>query len=514
MDNKPESKETRYQWLWLAAIIVFAAAMRFHGLGGRALFGDEALFHWEGTMPLAQGIQASIGDRVPPLSVVFIHFWLKLVPNYSEFWLRLPLAIFNLLSIFLLYAAGVRIAGRRAALAACLIFVMSPLMLYMGQEGRYPSIAIFLVSGALLCFITYMETSKPGWLAGFAASLAMGLYTHYFFAMIAAGYGLFVLFFLKGRQRVFSLAALAAAALLFVPWLPNFLYRAGREVGAQKETIGAYLKTKPFFAVPHVLEQFLLGQYRIEAINRVFFVVFFICTFFIFASFLAWAVRKKYGALLLFVFLFPLLSAWTLKITIDFPIKTFPYFSSCLAPVFFLCLAIGLARLKWPAAVCAGTPFFAVIAAALIFFTSHLGIGQNSGSVLGIVNAQKQAGDVFLMSPPECETLLSFYGPRDLPLIGVPRRIDVMKYNKIEWLKWPAVDAKYLNDLERELSPYRRAWMFWCGGDHPGVDYDGLVLDFMDSRYRPTMKKNFVFMPGQTKPGGGVLKLYDLKNTR
>jgi len=89
--------------LW---VTLLAAAVRLCGLGVQSLWLDEAFSHLFATLPLDMVWQAMIVDAVhPPLYYLLMRLVIVLVGG-SEFALRFPSALAGVLTVALLYRAG------------------------------------------------------------------------------------------------------------------------------------------------------------------------------------------------------------------------------------------------------------------------------------------------------------------------------------------------------------------------------------------------------------------------
>lgn len=275
--------------LWLLSLILIAFALRLTLLGEQSLWYDEGVTWMLSQMKLPDLIQWTAADIQPPLYYLLIWttdiFW-----GDSEWALRFPSALFNTLTVPLLYALARRLftpapllprppapPRRRAsaALLAVILFTLSPLMVYYSQEARMYTLLTFLSTlagylllkaisnyqypkgtslaisnkqypqGALLPLTTYQlpkTHDKPAHYSPrsvptsysllYAFTAAAALYTHYFaaFLLIAhAGYALYILWqqhFSKPLLAQF-VVAFGGAMLLFAPWLPTLLARLG-----------------------------------------------------------------------------------------------------------------------------------------------------------------------------------------------------------------------------------------------------------------------------------------------
>jgi len=510
IENGAEMSDRTARVLFVV-ILTVAAAVRLYGLGGKVMFGDDALTHWFALMPAGKVIAAAAGERTPPLSHLLAHYWLAFAPRYSEFWLRLPFAVINLLAMFPLYGLGRAIGGRRAALAACLMFALSPLAIAMAQTARYPSIEIFLTLSSLYYLERYSRRGAVADLALFIAALAAGFYTHYFMLMFAASMFLGVVVSMRGRRRILAIAGVAAAFVVFAPWFSRFASRAAGEVGFRGlAAVAAYLKTMPFFAAPHVFEQYLAGGCGFESAAAALLVLLAVGVAALLVSFIFGMKGEPAKWLLIVVTILPPVAAWALKIAVDFPLVTFPQFSSNIAPLFFLCLAIGWSRLGGVYRLAAAVAILAPVIFALVFHFTTLGFENNTADAMRLLNEKKEKGDVVVLVPPECAPIVHFYGPRDVPSFGVTANLDPLQYNAVARAMRPPFDAAYIDTFTRRISSYKRAWVLWCGGVTAQPDPRHELLDFMDANYKSPLQKLFIFNAGQREPGA-LLKLYELR---
>lgn len=133
-------------------VITLAGVLRLYHLGTESLWIDEgyslrdALSHY------------SLTD-IRPLYFRLLSFWM--VFGKSEAWLRLPSAIFGILSVALLYILVDRLYGRRPAVLASLLLAVSPLHVNHSQEVRMYSLATMLVIAEVLVFVRYFDQGKP-----------------------------------------------------------------------------------------------------------------------------------------------------------------------------------------------------------------------------------------------------------------------------------------------------------------------------------------------------------------
>ena len=138
-------------------------------------------------------------------------------------------ALFGLLTIPALYWLCRELLPRGAsfALVATALFAVSPFELEYAQQAREYTLWVLLtvVSSAL-----FVRASRTGgrftWLA-YAASLAIGMYTHAFFALVIAAHAVTTLYLTITRQtvnwRAFLLSVLAAG-FAYAPWVQTIIH--------------------------------------------------------------------------------------------------------------------------------------------------------------------------------------------------------------------------------------------------------------------------------------------------
>ena len=214
----------------LGAIVVGGLALRLWRLGGQSFWYDEAQTLFVSRFPYGEIIQRAYR---PPLYHFLLHLWDLWVPD-SEFWLRLPSALFGAAVVPLSYFAASRLYDRRTGLLAAALAALSPTLVYYAQELRmYSLMALeFLL---LLYLFTALALEQPArrrrglWTALFLVEVA-SLYTHYFaipfLVWLAVVAGLVLLATRRWCALGAWLAVQVASAIAFIPWL--FLIRSGR----------------------------------------------------------------------------------------------------------------------------------------------------------------------------------------------------------------------------------------------------------------------------------------------
>jgi len=229
--------------LALMAVVVIGAAFRLYRLDAFAIWRDEAqtIFLARHTFPA--GILRSLlsADVSPPLYYFLLHFWDKAFG--SDWGLRFSSVAVGLVTIPSVYWVGRRLFNTRVALLAALAAALSPHHIVVSRTVRMYTLLPLVSLLALYAVYRFMtlavtetaRTRRMVWLA-VVLSFALVLYTHNVGAFLVLSLNCFVAVEMLWRKEVRRLfwpwaISQAAAALLFVPWLPA-LFQQLRSQGA------------------------------------------------------------------------------------------------------------------------------------------------------------------------------------------------------------------------------------------------------------------------------------------
>ena len=170
MERMKETFRDRYV-LILVVILLLAFATRLPGLGDRVMSHDEinhVYFAWL--------FSENGGYQHDPLSHGPLQFHV-LALSYqilgdTDFTSRLPAALSGVLAIFLIWPLR-RWIGRKGALAAAGLMLVSPYMLYYSRYARNESFVVVEALLTIWAVFRYLETRENKWLFLLAAALAL-----------------------------------------------------------------------------------------------------------------------------------------------------------------------------------------------------------------------------------------------------------------------------------------------------------------------------------------------------
>jgi mannosyltransferase len=373
------SERPKRQIVWTAilplVITLLALALRLYRLGAQSLWYDEGVSVYLARMSLPQLTAWTADDIQPPLYYYLLHFWLPLFdPSSSEFVVRFPSLFFGVLTVPLMYRLGRHLFGTMAGLLAAFLTAISPLYLWYSQETRMYTMLTFLclLSSYLLLKVLarraspYLKGSLL-WLA-FAAANVAAAYTHYFAFFVMAFQGIYLVAWswktrsldrspfvirhslLDMRLLLQGLAAFAAIALAYLPWVPFMLHRYRSDLSYWQGTL------KLNEVLRKVAISFSLGETVIEEVGTKLAVGYGVIALIALAA-IAFSQRntdhRTRGTLhspfsILFLLLYLLLpTALILALSYRIP-KFSPRYLMLSSPAFILIIAGGLATLfQW-----------------------------------------------------------------------------------------------------------------------------------------------------------------------
>lgn len=254
---------------------------------------------------------------------------------------------------------------------------------------------------ATVAFLQAFVHRRRGYLLLFAATLALMLYTHSWGVFVLVG-GIVALIpaylVSEDRRALIRDAAMAfvGAGILYLPWLPNFIYQAGH-------TAAPWSK-KPGLGTPILISRQVLGG------DRITIVLLAACVVGLAGYFTRQMRRTREAAVLWTLIVFPIATlavAW-LSSQIN-PAYVPRYFAPVVASI-LLIAALGCAR--------AGVLGVVALAASVVFLLNPSAVAPSYKSDMRDVGAEMaplmHPGDLLISGQPEQTTLAWYYLPNGL----------------------------------------------------------------------------------------------------
>jgi mannosyltransferase len=217
---------------WPTAAVAVATAV---GIGLRFvttsnLWLDEALSLNIAQLPVGDLLDALRHDGHPPLYYLLLHLWVDVVGD-GDTAVRALSGIFGVAGLPLAWIAGRRLAGTAGARWALVLAALSPYAIRYGSETRMYSLVMLLVLAGYLLLTDALRSPRPWRLACVALVSGALMLTHYWAFWLLGAVGVVLLWRWwrapgERRTTVLALGSVAAGGVLFLPWLPAFLYQS------------------------------------------------------------------------------------------------------------------------------------------------------------------------------------------------------------------------------------------------------------------------------------------------
>lgn len=435
---QPAWFKRRPEWfrvgVFLFILIAASVFFRTEQISGQ-YWMDEAITVGISSHPLGQIPGVLRMDGSPPLYYFLLHFWMQIFGNGEAATHSLSL-LFATLTIPVSYWAAHSLFGKRAALMTATLFALNPFLTEYGQETRMYALMALLGLLATTGFIHGFVYRRRKWVALFAVSQALMLYTHAWGLFFGAGslVALILVYRLADEEHRRNLIrdgiyAFVGAGVLFLPWLPNFIY--------QTFHTAAPWDSSPRFGAPVQLSRNLIGGDSIAAVLAV------AAGIGLAEFFLKRGRRTVEGRAMWALIAIPfvtLLLAWLAsQIT---PAWVARYFAPLLAPVVLLA-CLGASR--------------AGIVGAIAIVLSVFFLGYNPGAaapayksdmqdIAAEMNGRLHPGDLVVVGQPEQTPLANFYLDRGLRFANTMQGID----NQPTFMDWVNALQRY-----RKANPWK-----------------------------------------------------------
>jgi mannosyltransferase len=242
----------------LVVLIAISAYIRTRYITGQ-FWEDEAITTGIASHSLSAIPGVLRHDGSPPLFYLLLHVWISVFGTGEAATHALSL-VFGLLCIPAGMWAGWSLFGRRAGLYAAVLFAFSTFVSAYAEETRMYELMALLGILATAGFIHGFVYRRRRYLIMFAVCEALLIYTHAWGLFFGAGSAIALYPIWRAsddRRRLVRDAVFTyvGVGILFLPWLPNFIYQATHTGAPWAPTIR--------FGVPVLLSRDLLGGDRI-----------------------------------------------------------------------------------------------------------------------------------------------------------------------------------------------------------------------------------------------------------
>lgn len=250
--------------LLLLAILIVGAGIRFYHLDKESLWTDEmvTMSHLDGNL-----FQSLINKELMPPGYFLLLKPVVATFGQSEFSLRFLSALFDTLSILLVYLVGKRWFNKKVGILSAILLATTMLQVVYAQEARPYSLFGFLVLLTTYLFILAKD-DKRFWPV-YILVAAISLYTNYLTLFVILIHIILTIFYFKSNIKK-NLISILMVFLLFLPGMP-MLYQ---QVLLRQASLTKNLVLR---GVPQILGQLGVGFYLLPlTLLTVFLVAVFI----------------------------------------------------------------------------------------------------------------------------------------------------------------------------------------------------------------------------------------------
>jgi uncharacterized membrane protein len=243
----------KFDRVLLVVILILGLGVRLWQLGQDSFWNDEAGVALVALSPNLSGMLEAMDSHAMAMPLDYFITWLVIHFSLSELWLRLPAALFGVLSLLTCYLLFTRLANPRVARLAVLLLAISPLHIQFSQELRFYSSLIFFYNLSTLCFLIALEKRQRKYWAAYALVTALGIYFH-IYTILAIFNGLAWIGLVHYQKKlpprtlqhfmiavVFLLLVFLSGYLFFgagqkfnyslIPWQKSFVHAIGQGLG-------------------------------------------------------------------------------------------------------------------------------------------------------------------------------------------------------------------------------------------------------------------------------------------
>lgn len=215
-----KNKNTKFVILFLI-IILAGFFLRVSFLDKEDFWIDEGFTMFTATEDSFEDVTKSVlyYETAPPLYFYILNPWVKLFGD-SPFSARYVSMLFGVFSIFLVFMIAEKISNKKIAILTSLLFAISLVNIWISQEARPYSLAVFLSLLSTLFFVKIVKGDKRNLIYfAYFLSLVLCLYTFYLLVFVAFFHLMYLLFVknYKVLKKIFLIQFVSGLSLIF--WL-------------------------------------------------------------------------------------------------------------------------------------------------------------------------------------------------------------------------------------------------------------------------------------------------------
>ncbi len=228
--------------LALLGVLVLAFSLRWHLIGARSLWLDEA-YSLEVARRNLHDISVFLrGNDAHPIGYyALLSTWIRWFGTGLTAMRSLSL-IFGMAAIVLTWLLGRRLFSPAVGVVAAALVGVNPFQIIASNEVRmYPMLTCLVLISTWLLWRACASPPRAGWWVAYGVSAALAAYTSYYAFFLFPAQALWVFLSHRSSRGIAGLALAAATALvLYIPWIPYVLTLPARFPWGWRVPIGLY----------------------------------------------------------------------------------------------------------------------------------------------------------------------------------------------------------------------------------------------------------------------------------
>lgn len=220
MKNSQDDQPIRYL-IWV--VLLLGLVLRLTELGRDSFWFDEAGVVVAAKAPNIQGTIDIAKEHVTAMPINYLQTRLMISMGDSEFWLRLPSALWGTGALLPFYFLTKRLLDHNTALISALLFAIHPFHIQYSQELRfYASGAFFYLLGTFLLFIA-IQSNRWKYLTLAIITILIGSYDFPFTIFSWLNVIFIVLFSFRDFSQIQKLKLIISGLIIGIGFIPGYL---------------------------------------------------------------------------------------------------------------------------------------------------------------------------------------------------------------------------------------------------------------------------------------------------
>lgn len=233
--NHTKTKLANWEILALFSALAIFAVLSTVTIGKSSIWFDEAFSAYIIRWNFVEIWQFTAVDVHPPLYYWLLKAW-GMIFGTTDVALRSMSVLFGGVAIVFGYLLMRRNFGQKAALYGLLVIVLSPVLIRYSQEMRMYTLVLAIALAATYILQEAIKSGRKLHWALYGVLIALGMWTHYFSAIVWLAHWVWRAFAVRARKKPKSLIRFFSkewiwthvlAVCLFLPWLPAMFIQMG-----------------------------------------------------------------------------------------------------------------------------------------------------------------------------------------------------------------------------------------------------------------------------------------------